>query len=128
MLKGLPHIESSTYLSIYIICIAPLQGNCILRSAPSPGPGKKEGLKETIKRARKITWKRAQFERKVIPDRGTSRREGPILFSGRVRTWYQIVTTRDLFNDGKSSVHWIMEIVFCWKLKLLKPTIRCMVS
>jgi len=47
-----------------------------------------EGLKETIKRARKITWKRAQFERKAIPDRGTSRREGPILFSDRVATWY----------------------------------------
>ena len=37
---------------------------------------------------------RAQFERKAIPDRGTSRREGPILFNGRVRTWYKIVTTR----------------------------------
>ena len=34
-------------------------------------------------------WKRAQFEKKAIPDRGTSHREGPILFSDRVRTWYQ---------------------------------------
>jgi len=29
-----------------------------------------------------------------IPDIGTSGREGPILFRGRVRTWYQIVTMR----------------------------------
>ena len=27
-------------------------------------------------------WKRAQFERKAILDRGTSRREDPILFNG----------------------------------------------
>jgi len=31
---------------------------------------------------------------KAIPDRGTSHQEGPILFNGRVRTWYQIVTMR----------------------------------
>jgi len=53
-----------------------------------------QGLEETIKRARNITWKRAQLERKAIPDRGTSRRERPILFNDRGRTWYQIVTTR----------------------------------
>jgi len=34
------------FLSIYGVYIAPFQG--IFRSAPSPGPGKKEGLKETI--------------------------------------------------------------------------------
>jgi|SRR6218665_238866 len=80
------------YLSFYLWnYIAPLQGNY---SEALPGPGKKEGLKETIKRDRKITWKRAQFEKKAIPDRGTSSREGRILFSGRVRTRYQIVTTR----------------------------------
>jgi len=80
-------------LSIYGIYIATLRGN-YSEVLPALGPGKKEGLKKTIKRARKISWKRAQFKRKTIPDRGTSRREGPILFSGRVRTWYQIVTTR----------------------------------
>jgi len=60
------------YLCIYGIYIAPLQGNY-----SEARPGKKEGLKETIKRAQKITWKRAQFEGKTIPDRGTSRQEGP---------------------------------------------------
>ena len=79
------------YLSIYGIYITPLEGNY---SEAVPGPSKKEGLKETIKRARKITWKRAQFESNAIPDRRTSRREGPILLIGCVRTWYQIVTTR----------------------------------
>jgi len=58
-------------LSIYLY-IAPFQGNY---SEVLPGPDKKEGLKETIKRARKITWKGAQFERKAISDRGTSRQE-----------------------------------------------------
>src|SRR6218665_16960 len=75
------------YLSIYGIYIAPLQGN-YSEALPAQARGKMEGLEETIKRARKITWKRAQFERKAIPDRGTSRREGPILYRGRVRTWY----------------------------------------
>jgi len=44
-----------------------------LYSAPSLGPGIKEGLKQTMKRTRQIAWKRAQLESKAIPDRG----EGP---------------------------------------------------
>src|SRR6218665_2331240 len=53
-------------------------------------------IDKTTKQAGKITWHRAQFVRKAIPDTctRTGRREGPILFSGSVRTWYQVVTTR----------------------------------
>ena len=68
--------------SIYGIYIAPLQGNYSeALPAQARAKGKKEGRKETIKRAKKITWKRAQFERKAIPGRETSRREGPIEYS-----------------------------------------------
>src|SRR6218665_3241495 len=80
------------YLCIYRIYIVPLQGS-YSEALPAQARAKRKVLRR-LKRARKITWKRAQFERKAIPDSGTSHREGPILFNGRVRTRYQIVTTR----------------------------------
>ena len=80
-----------SYLSINLWNLYSAPSRKLLRGAPSRGPGKKEGLKETIKRARKITWKRAQFERKAIPDRGTSRREGPILFNVVMKQSFQYI-------------------------------------
>ena len=67
--------------------IAPLQGRSNYSEALPAQAEKKEGLKQTLKRAEQITSKRAQFERKAIPDRWTSRRESPMLFSGRVWMW-----------------------------------------
>src|SRR6218665_3944276 len=59
--------------SIYLWNLYSAPSRQLLRSAPSPGPGKREGLKETIKRARKITWKRYNYSELTHLDRTLAR-------------------------------------------------------
>src|SRR6218665_3041973 len=80
-------------LSIYEIYIAPLQGNYILKGAPSPGSGENKGLKELEKQTGQFPRKRTELRWETVPCRGAHNREGPMLFNGRVSMRYHKITS-----------------------------------
>jgi len=77
-----------------IVTCLPYWRSLSVRGALNPGPGKKRSSVDY-----KMSWTNHEGESAIREEghsryKGTSHREGAILFSGRVRTWYQIVTTR----------------------------------
>ena len=100
------------YLSIYGIYIAPLSGD--YREAFLPRPGRKWRSSVDYK----TSW-RNQGERernswgRPFQINGPHRRDGPILFSCRIKMWYQIVTMRGRVKWSLTRTGFMLFVLCC---------------